>query len=371
MNNFNISVYACRTIKLCIIASVVITIEGCYTPGPIHAPPLSTPNSSPWPIPPKALKDQVINAITEEGVMSHVQELSVNIGARPVGSAEESQAVDYVAAQLQQWGYQIEHQPFRTTLRSGESVLSSNVIATRPGNEHWLVVGGHVDSVADSSGAVDNASGVAALLETARLLSEVETQNTVVFIGFGAEEDGAPMGSDYYVQSLNEKTDNIVAMLNIDAIGTGNYPYVHAGAKIQLYAIEQNKITFTGGSSWVRDLSLQVASILGHEMRTAPATYWNGYTGPWSDHYAFVLQDVPVAYFEAWDWHSPVESPWWGQETSEGDISNSPADTFERVIPQQVEQITEVVAGTAITIATHHYPKSPRPPQSSPNSKED
>ncbi|MEM9216889.1 MAG: M20/M25/M40 family metallo-hydrolase [Cyanobacteria bacterium P01_F01_bin.150] len=319
----------------------------------------STSKSSPWPMPPKKLKKQVIHAITEDRVMAHVRELSINIGARPTGSEEESQAADYVATQLQQWGYDIEHQPFKTTLRSGESVLSSNIIATRPGSEQWLIVGGHLDSVADSSGAVDNASGIAALLETARLLSEMETHHTLIFIGFGAEEEGSPMGSDYYVQSLNHKTEQIVAMLNIDAIGAGRYPYVHAGAKIHLYALDQSKVSFTGGASWVRDLSVQVASVLGHEMRIAPPTYWNGYTGPWSDHYAFVLEDVPVAYFEAWDWHSSVDSPWWGQETSEGDISNTPADTFARVIPRQVEQITEVVAGTAIAIATHQVSSAP------------
>lgn len=331
---------------------IVSAIGGCQTRIP---PPSSSdiPTSSPWPIPSKSLKGQVINAITEDGVMAHVRELSINIGARPAGSSEESQAADYVATQLQQWGYQIEHQPFTTNLGSGNSVLSSNVIATRPGTDQWLVVGGHLDSVSDSSGAVDNASGIAALLETARLLSTIDTHYTLVFIGFGAEEYGNPMGSDYYVQSLNYQTEQIVAMLNIDAIGAGQHPYVHAGAEIHLYAPDQGKVTFTGGASWVRDLSSQVASILGHEMRTAPPTYWNGYTGFWSDHYAFVLADVPVAYFEAWDWHSPVESPWWGQETRGGDISNTPADTFDRVIPQQVEQITEVVAGTAIAIVTH------------------
>ena len=293
--------------------------------------------------------------------MSHVQALAIKIGARPAGSPEETLANEYLAEQLGQWGYQIDYQPFTTTLLSGESVVSSNVIATRPGNDQWLVVGAHVDSVSNSSGAVDNASGVAALLETARLLSQMETQHTLVFIGFGAEEYGHPKGSDYYVQSLGGQTDQIVAMINIDAIGAGRYPYVHAGAKVHLYPPEEGQVLFTGGASWVRDLGVKVASILGHEMRTAPPAYWNGYTGSWSDHYAFVLEGIPVAYFEAWDWHSPVDSPWWGQETDDGDISNTPADIFDRVIPQQVEQISEVVAGTAIAIATHQLPSGSSP----------
>lgn len=358
MNTFNILIYATRTIRLCILAIVASALGGCRAQEPLRPSP-PTPNPSHVPIPSPQLKLQVTHAITEEAVMAHVRELAINIGARPAGSPEESLAINYMAHQLQQWGYQIDHQPFSTTLFSGDSVQSSNIIATKPGNEHWLVVGAHIDSVSDSSGAVDNASGVAALLETAKLLSQIDTDHTLVFIGFGAEEYGNPMGSEYYVQSVEQHTEQMIAMLNLDAIGGGRYPYVHAGAKVTLYAPEQGNVSFTGGASWVRDLAVQVASILGNEMRTAPSTYWNGYTGVWSDHYAFVLEDVPVAYFEAWDWHSPADSPWWGQETLDGDISNTPQDVFEKVIPQQVEKITEVVAGTAIAIATHPSPQPP------------
>ena len=362
MNTFNISAYAPRMIGLCILALIVSVAEGCHSDTPLPSS-LSAPVSSHLPTPSPKLNMQVAHAITEDALMAHVHELAVKIGARPAGSPEEAQALDYVALHLEEWGYHVEYQPFTTTLMTGDAVQSSNVIATRPGSEHWLVVGAHIDSVSDSSGAVDNASGVASLLETAKLLSQLETDHTLVFIGFGAEEYGNPMGSEYYVQSIEKQTDHIVAMLNLDAIGGGRYPYVHAGAEVHLYAPEQGRVSFTGGASWVRDLAIQVADILGNEMRTAPNAYWNGYTGFWSDHYAFVLEDVPVAYFEAWDWHSDVDAPWWGQETLEGDISNTSLDVLEKVIPQQVENITEVVAGTAIAIATHsRFQKAPMHP---------
>lgn len=356
MNTLNILIYVPRTIRLCILTVVASAIGGCHAQESLQ-PSLPPTTPSHVPIPSPQLKLQVTHAITEDAVMEHVRALAVTIGSRPAGSPEESLALNYMAHHLQQWGYDVDYQPFSTTLMSGDSVQSSNIIATKPGNDHWLVMGAHIDSVSDSSGAVDNASGVAALLETAKLLSQIDTDHTLVFIGFGAEEYGNPMGSEYYVKSVEQHTEQMTAMLNLDAIGGGRYPYVHAGAKVTLYAPEQGNVSFTGGASWVRDLAVQVASILGNEMRTAPPTYWNGYTGFWSDHYAFVLADVPVAYFEAWDWHSPADSPWWGQETLEGDISNTSKDVLEKVIPQQVEKITEVVAGTAIAIATHPIPQ--------------
>lgn len=355
MNIFKPSGYAYNLVSLCTLALTTLGVEGCHQQ--LSAPQVSGSESSQViPLHPGSLQPDVLakvsNSITQESVMRHINVLSDSIGSRPAGSAKEKAAADYIAEQLEAWGYQITYQPFTTTLFTEESTSSLNVIATRPGDERWLIVGGHMDSIAESVGAIDNASGVAALLETARILSQMNPSQTLVFIGFGAEEWGNPSGSEHYVKTI-EQTDQIVAMLNIDAIGGGRYPYVHAGATVHHYGQGKDGVSFTGGESWVRELSLQVAKQLGHEMRTAPAAYWDGYTGSWSDHYAFVLEDIPVAYFEAWDWHSPADDPWWGQETVDGDLSNTSADTLDRVIPEQVEHITEVIAGTAIAIATH------------------
>ena len=330
----------------------VVALGGLYA----CAPRPSKLSSSSAPLSPLARPSlestkAVMDQIDQQELMNHIEALSVQIGQRPPGSPNEMQAAQYVATQLQQWGYEIELQPFSTTSPTGESLTSHNVIATRPGDDQWLVIGAHIDSVPESVGAVDNATGVAAMLSIAKFLSQVDSPHTLVFVGFGAEELGVPHGSEYYVQSLPE-TSQIMAMLNIDAIGAGKYPYVHAGATVHMYLPEDERVVFTGGSTWVRELALDVAQTLKMELRTAPSQYWNGYTGAWSDHYAFVEADVPIAYFEAWDWHGDADNPWWGKETDEGDISNTTADTLDQVIPEKVEQITEIVAGTALAIAT-------------------
>jgi hypothetical protein len=70
------------------------------------------------------------------------------------------------------------------------------------------------------NGADDNASGIAALLETARLLRGRVggTRRTVVFVAFTAEEIGT-IGSLYYVRHPAQSLDSTVAMLNFDMVG--------------------------------------------------------------------------------------------------------------------------------------------------------
>lgn len=101
-----------------------------------------------------------------------------------------------------------------------ETIVSENVIATRPGRgAEILVVGAHLDSVDGSPGANDNASGSAVVLELARALAGVPTSAELRFILFGAEENGL-IGSRAYVQRLSDaERGRMVGMINLDMVG--------------------------------------------------------------------------------------------------------------------------------------------------------
>ena len=105
-------------------------------------------------------------------------------------------ACEYVAAQLAALGLAVERRPFHFA-----GAEHSNVLGTMPGNEPErprLLVGAHFDSVPGTPGADDNASGVAAMLEAARLLAGARLRATVEFVGFNLEE---PQGLTYRVGS--------------------------------------------------------------------------------------------------------------------------------------------------------------------------
>lgn len=297
--------------------------------------------------------------IDTEDVMGHVRALSIAIGARPMGSEAETRAAAYVAAAFMDWGYQVEVQAFETVPPArGEGeppgpVTSRNVIATKPGDGLMVVVGAHLDSVIVGAGADDNASGIAAELAAARVLSGVDTAHTLVFIAFGAEERGDPSGAAHYVESLGDRTHDVIAMLNIDSVGAGTNLNVYAGAVVTWPAegAADRAPTLEGGPTWVRDAALQLAADMGLPFGTTPADTWGGFTGDWGDHYPFVLAGVPIAYFEAWLWQGAA-NPWWGQETEDGDILHTEQDIYENVVPAKVEMTAELVAATIAAIAT-------------------
>ncbi len=295
----------------------------------------------------------VLNAITAEQVMAHIQALSVDIGARKMGSPQEEQAAEYIQGQFESWGYEVEIQEFDATAGEADrgAIISHNVIATHPGDDQVIVVGAHMDSVTAGTGAGDNASGVAVVLAAAEVLANVDTEHTILFVTFGAEETGDPMGSEYFVESLGDDIDNVIAMINVDSVGVGTNMNVYAGAKILSGDEDEDHIPdMEGGPTWVRDLALNLADQLGLPFGTTPDDTWGGYTGSWSDHYAFVEADVPIAYFEAWQWE-PSESTVWGQETANGDVMHTAGDVYENVVPEKVEMAAELVTATTLAIA--------------------
>jgi Zn-dependent M28 family amino/carboxypeptidase len=106
-------------------------------------------------------------------------------------------------------------------------VWTRNVIAETPGgrDDRVVVVGAHLDTVAEGPGTNDNGSAVATLLEIALQMDElgIEPRNKVVFAFWSAEESGL-LGAQYYVDNLTKRErKNIALDLNFDMIASNNY----------------------------------------------------------------------------------------------------------------------------------------------------
>lgn len=101
---------------------------------------------------------------------------------------------------------------------------SWNVVAELPGQtitDEWVLVGCHYDGHDISQGAHDPISGLAAILEAARVLSTYaknQIQCGIRFIAFGTEEIGL-IGAKEYVKAHSKELDQIRLMLNMDAAG--------------------------------------------------------------------------------------------------------------------------------------------------------
>ncbi len=101
--------------------------------------------------------------------------------------------------------------------------LNYNVVGVHPGvicPKEIYVLGAHYDTAAGSPGAWDNASGVAGVLEAARVLSRYAFEATIVFVAFDREEQGRK-GSQAYVEE--HRLDHIRAMIALDGIAYRPY----------------------------------------------------------------------------------------------------------------------------------------------------
>ena len=105
---------------------------------------------------------------------------------------------------------------------TGYNIIGKRVIKN---SDSKVILTAHYDSVY-SKGAIDNASGVAALLETARLLFDRPCKSSIYFIFFDAEEIGL-LGSEAYVSAHEAELENSMC-INVDSIASGDTVYVGA-----------------------------------------------------------------------------------------------------------------------------------------------
>ena len=136
----------------------------------------------------------------------------------------------------------------------------ANVIVTRPGGDPSLpvvVVGAHYDAFGRTPGADDNASGVAVLLELARLTKDVPHRRTHVFAAFSTEEPPffgtTDMGSARLAEKLKADGTRVTLMVALDLVGffcdePGCQPYPFAAMSV-VYPSRGDFIAVTGDMS--------------------------------------------------------------------------------------------------------------------------
>ena len=186
---------------------------------------------------------------------------------RPIGSAGEQAAAQYLQSRFAEMGYQVITQDY--TNDAGQT--GTNVIAVKPAasaNADILVVSAHHDSVPTAYGANDNASGVTALLAVAEAMQDTATDTEIRFISFTDEENGKN-GSRYYTSTLSEsERSRMIGAIQLDMLGgLGS-----SGSMV---------CTMDGEANWLSDLIGQKNASFTLGAETA------------SDHAAFQLAGVP------------------------------------------------------------------------------
>jgi Zn-dependent M28 family amino/carboxypeptidase len=150
----------------------------------------------------------------EDLLKEHVRVLTA-VKSRRDGTKGNVEITSWLKKTLEEWHYKVTMQCYKKK--------SCNIIADKIGtddpNPEYLYTA-HFDSVGRSyAGANDNASGVAVLLEMARMLSEKPSQKSVRFIFFNGEED-VFVGSGFYTRNeTDQNLKKIKLVLNFDMVG--------------------------------------------------------------------------------------------------------------------------------------------------------
>lgn len=158
--------------------------------------------------------------------MQHVEKIAPVI--HPIGSPEQKVARDYIVKELTAMGLKpeiqkghVENDADFTTGLVPYSGAAENIYVRLEGteqNNHMILMIAHYDSTLTGPGAADDASGVAALLETARmLLSESPLMNDVIFL-FADGEEAELLGSKLFADNF-DMLDEVYLVMNFEAMG--------------------------------------------------------------------------------------------------------------------------------------------------------
>lgn len=257
-----------------------------------------------------------------KSLKKHISYLASDaLQGRLTGSEGEKKAASYLSKEMKTLGlkpyqnnsyfqtftYTIKLNPHSTDTASDKKNSGTNVIGFLDNKaSKTIIIGAHYDHLGKNehhnstkpnsdgeihNGADDNASGVAGVLELARMLTQNKTKENAnyIFALFSGEEDGL-IGSKHMAETLQKLYPNVVAMLNMDMIGR----------------LDKDKSLVVGGVGTAADFTTIVN-------KNKPAgfnvTLDNAGQGP-SDHTSFYLKNIPVLYFFTGthtDYHKPSD----------------------------------------------------------------
>jgi carboxypeptidase Q len=219
---------------------------------------------------------------------------------------------------------------FQYENKVGGPVEVNSVVAEIAGREkpdEWIIIGAHLDSWDYGTGAQDNGSGAAMVLEAARALAQLPQapRRSVRFALWGGEEQGL-LGSAAYVRAHSQELGKCIAALNTDN-GAGH----PRGWKVQ---------GRSDVSAAMKDISRTLLTALSGEGLSEETTFD-------TDHGHFMLEGIPS--FDLW-----VDMAHYGE------VHHKSSDTIDKVDAHNLAAGTAIVAVTAYALAEGAAPIAPR-----------
>jgi Zn-dependent M28 family amino/carboxypeptidase len=280
------------------------------------------------------------------GLDRHVQVLAGDIGVRSDRTyANVQRAAAYIEKQLVSLGYHVASQEFNADGRSYRNLEATLGGSSRA--QEVVVLGAHYDTAEEAPGADDNASGVAGVLELARVFAHAPQARTVRFVFFPNEEPPSfatgDMGSRHYATAARARNDQIVAMLSIESIGYYDTQEGSQRYPFPLNLAYPNVGDFIGFVSNLKNRSLLRRSIAAFRAHATMPT--QGAAAPgwlpgiwWSDHWSFWREGYPAIMVSA---TAPYRNPFY----------HTPQDTPEKLDYDRTARVVDGLAHVVRALA--------------------
>ena len=230
-----------------------------------------------------------------------------------------------------------------------ETRTDYNVIAELPGKnaDNVVMAGAHLDSVIEGPGINDNGSGSAALLETALMMANTNTPNTLRFAWWAGEEQGL-VGSADYVEGLSQaERDRIALYMNYDMVGSPNYIFMVYDADESTFPAPEG-VTIPTGSEAIEDL---YESYYTYVEEPYDDTEFSGR----SDYEAFILNGIPSGglFTGAEEIKTEEQAEIWGGTAGEqfDQCYHEACDTFENNSDHALAVNSDLIAFSMLTWA--------------------
>lgn len=175
----------------------------------------------------------LVDSVNIDSVMHYVREQG-NFYTRYYLTDSSYAAAEWLQQRFSNWGYGAVKDSFwlvRPSYCVPDSGYEYNIIGRKTGAilpQNIIMLSGHRDAAnlisytdpyAAAPGADDDASGVAAAMEAARIFKDKSWDKTFEFIGFGAEEEGRGLGALHYALLADSTVRIVDAMIDCDMIG--------------------------------------------------------------------------------------------------------------------------------------------------------
>ena len=172
------------------------------------------------PIMPEKIIPQELVSVSDELLYQHVKALSVDHAPRDYSHPENLNAsAEYIKDQFEKMGLEVIEQKFKVEHEEYKNLITS----FGPKNGTKIVIGAHYDVAGLFPGADDNASGIAGLIELARLLKNETLKKNVTLVAFTLEEPPyfatGDMGSYVHAEKEREADSDIELMISLEMIG--------------------------------------------------------------------------------------------------------------------------------------------------------